>query len=111
MVLVSLWVACLVWLGLGVGYQILKGLGVELLQVVPEYHFHLYFKSFEAAFAGLGVASLVEWTWRRLVAARRIPPSDAHAAGHSRNALAGARRRLHRHHRLELALTISTAQT
>ena len=82
-VLVSLWVACLVWLGLGVGFQILKGLGVELLQVVPEYHFHLYFKSFEAAFAGLGVASLVEWSWRRLVARRRTQPSDPHAAGHS----------------------------
>jgi hypothetical protein len=69
--------ACLLWLGAGVCYQILKALGINLMQVVPEYHFHIYLKSFEAAFAGLGVASLVERLWSRLRRPAGLPNGKA----------------------------------
>jgi hypothetical protein len=63
--------ACLCWLGWGVVYQlVLRLTGVELLQVVPEYHFHLYLKAFEALLAGAGALFLAQRAASRLAIRR-----------------------------------------
>jgi hypothetical protein len=44
---------------------VLRNLGLVYIQVVPEYHFFMYFTSFEAAFAGIGLVKLIDRIWGR----------------------------------------------
>lgn len=58
--LLGLLLAVLVCLGYGVAHQLLKHVNVVIPQVVPAFHFHLYYKAFEAIVAGLGFAYLAQ---------------------------------------------------
>ena len=88
----SLVLACLVWLGLGATYQVLDRLGIEWMQVVPEYHFHMYLKSFEALFAGWGLIALVDAGVRRWVARATGPAPRRSPARHTSRPAASSSR-------------------
>jgi hypothetical protein len=75
--------ACLIFLtavflplAYGVVAQRLGYLGIEIPQLVPAFHFHIYFTAVQALFAGLGLHLLTQWlskSMASLVPRIRIP--------------------------------------
>ena len=65
-VLMALAGACIAWFALSGTQHLLFRLGIKTVQVVPEFHFHMYLKTFEAAMAGLGLVTAVDWCLGKL---------------------------------------------
>ena len=69
---IALMLAVLAWLAYGVLHQALKHVGIVIPQVVPAFHFHLYYKAFEAVAAGVGFAYLAHLLTPQLLRAARV---------------------------------------